>query len=171
LLLDTELDISTQRSTGGSLSTDCAPLRDVEVAVAEAEGEGDRDGLFVGSGEVERVAFGVVLADGLPLALLCGAGVVATLLGDLVGVALAFGVVFAADCFAAGCLSGVGCGFVVLIGVGVDDELGEGDAVADGEELGVEDAVGVEVGLGVEDAVGDGEELGVEDAVGFVDEV
>jgi hypothetical protein len=94
LLLDTELDISTQRSTGGSLWTDCAPLR----GMAEAEGgegvveceavvEADRDGLFVGPGEREDVAFGVGLADGLSLALFFGAGVVATLLGDLVGVA------------------------------------------------------------------------------------
>jgi hypothetical protein len=107
LLLDTELDISTQRSTGGSLWTDCAPPRGVEVAVAEAEGEGvvecdavveaDRDVLFVGPGEREGVAFGVELADGLPLAVCFGAGVVATLLGDLVGVALAFGVAFTAD--------------------------------------------------------------------------
>ena len=71
MLLDTELDISTQRSTGESLSTpaggplwtDCAPARDAVVALAEAEGEG----------LVEGVAFGVVLADGLSLALLCAA--------------------------------------------------------------------------------------------------
>ncbi len=155
LLLDSELEISTQRSTGGSLWTNCAPLRGAEVALAEADREGvverGADGLFVGFGELEGVAFGVRLADGLAVALLRGAAVVATLLGDLAGAALAFGVAFAA-------------GGDVL---GVDDEGGDADAVADGEELGVEDAAGVGEELGVEEAAGDGEELGVGDTVGF----
>lgn len=103
LLLDSELDISTQRSTGGSLWTDCAPLRGMEVAVAEAERESDVDRLFVGSAELEGVAFGVGLVAGLSLALLWGVAVVATLLADLDGVALAFGVALAADCLAADC--------------------------------------------------------------------
>ncbi len=135
LLLESEVDISTQRLTWGSLWTACAPLLGVEVAVAEAEREGvaegerladeDGDGLFVGSGELDGVAFGEGLADGLVLALLCAAGVVAPLEGDLVGVAFGFD--------------------VALVGVG--------EGLGDGDELGVED------GLGVEDASGDLEGL------------
>ena len=175
MLLDSELEISTQRSTGGALWTACAPLRAAEVALAAADREGavERDGdeLFVAFGELEGVAFGVRLADGLAVALLCGAAVVAALLGDLAGVA--FGVAFAAG------WSDVGCGFVVLVDfavpvgvgdgdeLGVEDEVGDADAVADGEELGVADAAGVAEELGVEEAAGDGEELGVAGAAGF----
>ena len=190
MLLDSELEISTQRSTGGSLWTTCAPLRGAEVALDEADREGvverGADGLFVGFGELEGEAFGVRLADGLAVALLRGAAVVATLLGDLAGVALdavlAFCVAFAVG------LSDVGCAFVVLVDfvvlvavavgvgdvLGVDDEAGDADAVADGEELGVEDAAGfagaVEVlaVLGFADVAGVLEVLGDGDAVDFV---
>jgi hypothetical protein len=150
LLLDSELEISTQRSTGGSLWTNCAPLRGAEVALAEADRDGvverGADGLFVGFGELEGVAFGA---------------------------ALAFGVAFAAGLAEVGCAFAVVVDFVVLVGVGdgdvlgVADEVGDADAVADGEELGVEDAAGVGEELGVEEAAGDGEELGVGDVVGF----
>jgi hypothetical protein len=170
LLLDSELEISTQRSIGGSLWTNCAPLRGAEVALAEADREGvverGADELFVGFGE-------------LAVALLRGAAVVATLLGDLAGVAfgaaLAFGVAVAAGLSEVGCAFVVLVDFVVLVGVGVGDgdvlgvadEVGDADAVADGEELGVEDAAGVGEELGVDEAAGDGVELGVGDAVGF----
>jgi hypothetical protein len=70
LLLDSEPDISTQRSTEGSLWTACAPPRGVEVPVAEAECEVDADRLLVGSEELAGVAFEVGLAAWLSRALL-----------------------------------------------------------------------------------------------------
>ena len=188
LLLESGVDISTQRLTWGLPWTACAPLP--EVAVAEAEGEGvveggsladregdvegepvadeDGDGLFVGWGELDGVAFGEELADGLALAL-------------LVGVAFGFAVV----------LVGVGEGLGDGDELRVEEELGVEAAAADleglggGDELGVEDGLGVEAvaadleGLGGGDelgleaaaddleGLGDGDELGVEDAVDF----
>ena len=172
LLLESGVDISTQRLTWGLPWTACAPLP--EVAVAEAEGEGvveggsladregdvegepladeDGDGLFVGWGELDGVAFGEELADGLALAL-------------LVGVAFGFAVV----------LVGVGEGLGDGDELRVEEELGVEAAAADLEGLGEGDELGVEDGLGVEAAaadlegLGDGDELGVEDAVDVED--
>ena len=142
LLLESEVDISTQRLTGGSLWTACAPLLGVEDAVPEAEGEGvveggspadrdgDADGLFVGSGELDGVAFGEELADGLALAV-------------LVGVAVGF--------------------VVVLVGVG--------EVLGDGDELGVEDAVGVEDAADDLEGLADGEVVGVADLLAVLAEL
>jgi hypothetical protein len=186
LLLESAVDISTQRLIGGSLWTACAPL--LEVAVAEAEGEGvveagspadrdgdvegerladeDGDGLFVGWGELDGVAFGEGLADGLALPLVCAAGVVAPPVGDSVGVA------FGSDVALVGVGEGLGDGDELGVEDGlVEDAAGDLEGLGEGEELGVEDGLGVEDAAGDLEALGDGEVVGVADLLGVLAEI
>jgi protein crumbs len=193
-LVESEADISTQRLTS-VLWTACAPPLDVAVAEGEGVVEGgslaerdgdveagslaerdgdvereavadeDGDGLCVGWGELDGVAVGEELADGLALALLVAAGVVAPLVGDSVGVTFGLAAVLL------GVEEGLGDGDEL----GVEDAPDTEDAASDLEGLGEGEELGVEDGLGVDDAasdlgeLGDGDELGVEDGLGVDD--